>query len=51
MQAHKTALIVRMDRGTSHLFLSELGFLGLSLDVCYAVCWRFSMGCNPTWSC
>jgi hypothetical protein len=51
MQGRKTALIVRMDHGTSHLLLSEPGFLGLSLDVRYAMCWRFSMGCNPTWSC
>ena len=48
MQGRKTALIVRVDHGTSHLLLSELGVLSSSLDVCYAMCWRSSMGCNPT---
>jgi len=48
MRGRKTARIVRMDHGTSHLFLSELGSLGLSLDVCYIMCRRLSMGCNPT---
>jgi len=50
MQGRKTALIVQMDYGPSHLLLSELGFLSLSLDVYYAMCWHLSMGCNPTWS-